>query len=186
MLEFLFHSRLQRALARLAGHPLLPLAMAGIAFALTLSMSLPVTAGLVPAVLLAPRRWPWISVAGAFGSAVGAALLLLLFHHLGWVQIHAAFPQMEAAPDWQRVIRWTARYGVIALAFVAATPLPQTPALILCAVSDQAFLEVVLAVFAGKLVKYGVVGWAAARFPTRFAFVRRWVESSRAPPPRGP
>ena len=70
------------------------------------------------------------------GSALGATLLVLLFHHLGWAQLHALFPAMLDSPGWQRAVAWTGDYGVIALFAIAALPLPQTPALIFFAITE--------------------------------------------------
>src|SRR6516165_6511441 len=59
-------------------------------------------------------------------------------------------------------------YGTWALLGFAAAPLPQTPALIFTAVSRLPVSEVFLALFLGKLLKYGVYGWLAAEFPSWF------------------
>ncbi len=172
MLHYLVQARLVRVLRRLAPRRRMPLVAGAMAFALTASMTVPVTAALVPATFLVPRRWRAIAAYGAFGSALGAACLLFVFHHAGWALIEAAFPQWYASPEWQRVIGWVARYGLVALFAVAALPLPQTPALILFAVSAHFLPGVVLAVFAGKLIKYGVVCGAIAMFPARFDRLR--------------
>ena len=49
---------------------------------------------------------------------------------------------------------------------IAAMPLPQTPALIFTAVLPLPASEVFLALFVGKLLKYGTYAWLAAKFPT--------------------
>jgi hypothetical protein len=54
------------------------------------------------------------------------------------------------------------------LLIVAASPLPQTPALIFTAVSRLPPAEVFLALFIGKSLKYGVYAWLAATFPDYF------------------
>ena len=123
---------------------------------------------LVPAVLLAPKHWRSIALQAAFGSALGATLLVLLFHHLGWVQLHAQFPAMLESTGWQRVIAWTVEYGVIALFAIAALPLPQTPALIFFAITEPPVAQIFLAVFLGKLIKYFLLAMLAALFPARF------------------
>jgi membrane protein YqaA with SNARE-associated domain len=148
-----------------------------LALGLTLSMTVPVTSALVPAVLLGPRRWRGIVILSSAGSAIGATVLVIAFHHLGWQQIYAAFPEFAHSARWQHVAHWTAAYGVFALFAVAALPLPQTPALILCAISRLPEVEVMLAILAGKLIKYGVVGGFAVVFPERFQAIRGTLSS---------
>ena len=55
-----------------------------------------------------------------------------------------------------------------ALGLICALALPETPALIVCAVSDLPLSGIFLGVAIGKLVKYGVLSWMAATFPERF------------------
>ena len=66
------------------------------------------------------------------------------------------------------MVGWVGRYGLFALAAVCALPLPQTPALIVCAVSELPQPGIFLAVAAGKCLKYGVLAWMVATFPERF------------------
>jgi membrane protein YqaA with SNARE-associated domain len=91
------------------------------------------------------------------------------FYHLGWAQVYALFPDFATSPTWQRVTQWVSDYGVVALAWIAALPLPQTPALLLCGISKLSLTGVFFAMLIGKLAKYGVVAWLAAYFPKRFA-----------------
>lgn len=168
MLRVLVENHLLRRLQRAARHPFMPTLVGGLAFGLTVSMTVPVTSALIPAVLLSPRRWRSIALQAAFGSALGATLLVLLFHHLGWSQLHAQFPAMLESAGWQRVIAWTVEYGVIALFAIAALPLPQTPALIFFAITEPPVAQIFLAVLLGKLIKYFLLALLAALFPARF------------------
>jgi membrane protein YqaA with SNARE-associated domain len=61
------------------------------------------------------------------------------------------------------------RYGAWALLAIAASPLPQTPAVAFAAISRLPPLEVLLALLVGKLFKYGIYAWLIARFPGYFA-----------------
>ena len=144
------------------------LTCAALAFAGTASASFPVTAMLVPAALLVPRRWKAIAGASAVGSALGATLLVALFHHLGWEQLYERFPEMLTHASWARVMQWVAQWGLPALFAIAVSPLPQTPALIFFGAASQNLPGVFVAMLVGKLVKYGVVTWFAGRFPERF------------------
>lgn len=159
---------LQRLIRQAAESRYLLVACSGLAFAGTVSAAYPVTAVIVPAALLAPHRWRAVSVVSAIASAVGATVLVVFFHHLGWAPMHAHFPSLASDPGWARVIDWVARYGPFALFAIAASPLPQTPALIFFALARHDYFDVFIAMAAGKLFKYGLFAWAAARFPERF------------------
>lgn len=79
---------LQRLLRDSAeSHGLLWMCMA-LALGGTLSAAYPVTAVVVPATLLVPGRRLGITGMTALGSAMGATLLVMVFHHLGWAQIN--------------------------------------------------------------------------------------------------
>ena len=168
MLRVLLENHLLQRLQRVARHRFMPALVGCLAFGLTVSMTVPVTSALIPAVLLSPRRWRSIALQAAFGSALGATLLVLLFHHLGWAQLQAQFPSMLDSAAWQRVIAWAVEYGVIALFAIAALPLPQTPALIFFAITEPPVAQIFLAVLLGKLIKYFLLAMLAALFPARF------------------
>lgn len=128
----------------------------------------PVTAVVVPAALLQPRRWPAITLVTALGSAIGATLLVSVFYQLGWTQIYEKFPELASNVTWHRIIEWATTYGEAALLVIAASPLPQTPALIFFAVAQHDYPSIFIAMLAGKLLKYGVVAWLSSHFPERF------------------
>lgn len=168
MLRYLFQNPVLRVLRRAEKGPFVPV-LAGIAaMLLTATMTLPVTTVLLPAVLIARSRWKSVVLQAAFGSAIGATFLVSAFHNWGWDQVHAAFPAMLESPTWSNVIEWVRRWGVLALFAVAALPLPQTPALIFFALSPHSMAQVLIAILAGKLLKYGVLAFATVRFPERF------------------
>lgn len=158
---------LQRALRYAAqGHRLLPMCLV-LSFAGTLSAAYPVTAVVVPATLLAARRWRSISGLSALGSALGATALMFAFHHLGWAQLHEHFPQLSTNPTWIRVVEWASAYGVIALFLIAVSPLPQTPALIFLGAAHHDYPSAFAAMLLGKLIKYAAFAWTASHFPDR-------------------
>lgn len=150
------------------GHGLLTVCL-GLAFAGTMTAAYPVTAVVVSATLLAPLRWRQIALATTVGSALGATLLVAVFHYLGWTFLYDHFPDLANHPTWHRIMAWSEQYGVIAVFFIAATPLPQTPALIFFGIARQDYVGVFIAMLSGKALKYGLFAWLAARFPQRFA-----------------
>ncbi|MFI4981248.1 MAG: hypothetical protein ACHQIO_12945 [Nevskiales bacterium] len=150
-----------------AGHGFLLVCLA-LSIGGAISAAYPVTAVVLPAVLLAPRRWRQITLITALGSALGATLLMIAFYQLGWTQIYERFPQMASHASWQRVMTWVSAYDTPALFLIAASPLPQTPALIFFGIARHDPLSVFVAMLAGKLLKYGLLAWLATRFPERF------------------
>ncbi len=145
----------------------LPL-VGALSVAATLSMSVPVTAIVLAAVMLRPHRWPLILLAAVLGAALGASALAWTFHEQGLASLQQAYPEFSSSESWLKVVAWVDRYGLFALAAVCALPLPQTPALIACGLADLPISGIFLAVAAGKLAKYGVLAWMAATFPERF------------------
>lgn len=139
-----------------------------LAFIGTLTAAFPVTAVVIPAVLLVPTRWWQITLASTLGSALGATALVEIVHHVGWTQIYEWFPQLVSNPKWQEVMDWATEYGVVSLFFLAASPLPQTPALILFGVTGHHVIAVFFAISFGKILKYGLMAWLASHFPEKF------------------
>lgn len=134
----------------------------------TMTAAYPVTAIVTPAALLSPLRWRQISLISAVGSAFGATMLVLIFHHLGWQQLFEHYPQFSANPAWHRVMGLAMQDGIPALFLIAISPLPQTPALIFFGIAEQNYIGVFAAMLAGKVLKYGLFAWLAAHFPERF------------------
>jgi membrane protein YqaA with SNARE-associated domain len=160
-------SGLMRTLLRRADSPAFPAVVGAVAVAATVSMSVPFSTLLVAAVLMARRRWIAIAVWASLGAALGAALLYLVFHHLGWARLFDAYPDVVRSTAWSDATRWLSTYGVLALLVIAATPLPLTPALMFAGISRLPIVEVVLVLWIGKLAKYLVYAWLASRFPER-------------------
>jgi membrane protein YqaA with SNARE-associated domain len=179
MITFALEQRVRAALERATGSRRYPLVVGVAAFILTVSMSVPFASALVVAVLLRRERWRAITLCSALGASLGGLLLYLVFHHLGWNQLVAWYPDIAASRSWRDATTWVARYGAWALFLIAATPLPLTPAVAFSAITRLPVLEVLVALFAGKLVKYGVYAWLVARFPEHFTRYLRSASFSR-------
>jgi membrane protein YqaA with SNARE-associated domain len=135
----------------------------------TFSAAYPVTAVVVPAALLAPTRWRQISVVAALGSALGATLLVIVCHHLGWSLVYQRFPEFAENAHWGQIMAWMSRYGLLTLFAIALSPLPQTPALAFAGIVRQDYADVFTVMLVGKLFKYGLYAWLVSRFPERFS-----------------
>ena len=164
--------RLRRILEFSAGHRYYPLVVALIAFVATLTFSFPFVVVLIPAVLIAPRRWLLLGVVSGVGSGVAGALLVELFSYFGREVVVARFPELVAHESWQLAAGWLDEYGLLALALVAGSPMPQTPVIFFYALADPSPFGALAAVGVGKTVKYVVLAWLSARYPARFAAYR--------------
>jgi membrane protein YqaA with SNARE-associated domain len=127
----------------------------------------PVIPIIVSACLISPRRWRSIALSIAFGCALGATILVTLFHFFGWALIYKYFPEFLNHPAWQNILNWVANYSGIGLLAIAASPLPEMPALIILGVTKPDTAIVFFAVLTGKVLKYGLIAWLASRFPER-------------------
>jgi membrane protein YqaA with SNARE-associated domain len=140
-----------------------------VAFLFTVTLSVPFGSVLVVAVLLAPKRWHSLTLWSSVGSSLGALVVYLAVHHLGWQQFLSAYPDIAASKGWQAATRWVSLYGAYALFVFAALPVPQSPALIFASMVRLPIAEIWLAILLGKLLKYGIYAALVARYPARFA-----------------
>lgn len=159
---------LRHLLVASATHRYYPLVMAALAFGVTMTFSFPFAALLVPATLLAPRRWLALGTLCGLGSGLGAAVLVGLFHHLGWEVIAQRYPDLIQSDALQWTGEWLRQYGLLALLVIAASPMPHTPALLVYAMVDPQLALVVAAVGLGRGAKYTAIAWLTARYPARF------------------
>ena len=163
-----FEGLLQQLLRTAAQGRWFLLTCMALAFAGSISATYPVTVMIVPAALLMPQRWGKIAAVAAMGSALGAVLLMLFVHQLGWIQLYEHFPGLATHATWTPVVDWAQKHGPAALFLIAISPLPQTPALVFFGIASHQYPGVFLAVFSGKLLKYGLLAWLVSRFPARF------------------
>ena len=164
-----------RSLTRRADEPAFPVFVAAVAFVTTLSMTVPFAPFLALAVLIVPRRWKTITIWSSLGAALGAGLLYLAFHHLGWAGLVSAYPDVMRSRAWLDATRWLSDYGIVTLLIAAATPLPLTPALMVASISRLPVMEVLLALWLGKLGKYAAYAWLVSTFPSqvlRHSYIR--------------
>jgi len=131
-------------------------------------MLMPFVPILIGTVLARRDRWIAIVLLSSLGSAAGGVALYLIFHYLGWSQVVASYPDLLQSKAWSDATWWVTTYGTWALFVIAASPFAQRPALIFAAVSSLPIAEVFLALFVGKILKYGLYAWTVVRFPSWF------------------
>ncbi|WP_156811469.1 hypothetical protein [Cupriavidus sp. USMAHM13] len=150
-------------LATRADQAIYPFVVGGLAFVATLSMCVPVAPLVAASVLLSARRWKALALCAAVGSGAAALVLYVVFHDLGWEKLLGYLPELTRSARWVQIAAYTEDYGLLALVAIAASPLPQTPALVFVALAELSPLAVFGSILGGKLAKYGVVAWLAAR-----------------------
>lgn len=165
-----------------ATHRYYPLVMGALALGVTMTFSFPFAALLVPATLLAPKRWLSLGCLCGVGSGLGAAVLVATFHHLGWEVIAQRYPELIQSEALQWAGDWLRDYGALALLVIAASPMPHTPALLVYAMIDPQLPLVAASVGLGRGLKYTALTWLTARYPGRFV---QFPLSTNDPPAAG-
>lgn len=165
-LEFGHNLGIRRCVARLQPYAehwwFLPLG-AALASAATLSLVVPVGPVLIALVALNPRRWRAVVVWAVLGSVAAGTLGAHLLGHFAMAWIARQLPQLVASTHWNHLMDWSASYGFLTLAVIAASPFAQTLALILAAMLGMRWPTVLGALLLGKGLKYAVIGAATAR-----------------------
>ena len=164
---------IRSALDRSVGHRYYPLVVALIAFLSTATFAFPFVIVLIPAVLLAPKRWLLLGVLTGVASGVGGAVLVEIFQYMGRELVLVRYPHLVDNAYWQTAVDWMHHHGLVALAVIAASPVPQTPAIFFYSLAEPSTIEVMAAVGAGKTIKYVVLAWLTERYPARFIRYRR-------------
>lgn len=163
-----FLAHLKHILWITAHRPWFPLLVLLMCVAASVSFAVPSSAVLIAAVMLRPQRWFLIAVMAMLGAALGGTFLAWTFHDQAWSYMQGRFPELSASPLWLKVEALVKEQGLPALALVSAAPLPQTPALVVCALSGLSLPGIFLALLAGKLFKFSLIAWVVAKFPERF------------------
>ena len=160
------------AIERSVGHRYYSLVVGMVAFVSTATFAFPFVLVLIPAVLLAPRRWLALGLLAGIASGLGGAVLVEVFQYLGQELVIERFPQLVETGRWQQASAWVHEHGLFALAVIAGSPMPQTPAVFVYALANPSTPGAMLAIGIGKTVKYVFLAWLTARYPARF--VRYW------------
>jgi membrane protein YqaA with SNARE-associated domain len=120
---------------------------------------------LIPAVLARRQHWYhtviWISA----GSALGAASFAQLISIYGESLLNYFLPGIAHSSGWERSLYLFQQYGSWGLSLVSLSPFPQHPAVAIAGLAHLSFLHVMLAVFAGRSLKYFVLSWCAVYSP---------------------
>lgn len=119
--------------------------------------------------LMRPKQWWLTALVVTAACSLGAFVLAQCGAHYGapfatWL----LGPEVFESPLWMRTDRWIQDYGYWGLWFIALGPLPQQPAILLCAIGHMAPPEIASAVFFGRAPKYLLFSFLATKGPRWF------------------
>lgn len=155
--------RLARRLAPYADRPWFPPFSGGLAFVATLTFSVPFVPILSTSVAVNRHRWLQLALWAILGSAAAGALFTHLLGHFGTEFISEKLPQLVASKHWHLLVKWVSSYGFVSLAAIAASPIADTPALILVALLGMPWFEVFASLTLGKGMKYIIIAALTAK-----------------------
>lgn len=138
-------------------------ALSGISIGDFFVPALPTQTSVVALGLLQPQRAVWIALAFATAAGLGAALLALMLDFAGGYA--QQFGTAEFGENWTLIAERARAYGVWAVLLASIFPTP--PRLLTAAtlLAGAGMLPVVLAVFTGKLIWFGLFLWLLQRAP---------------------
>ena len=126
---------------------------------------IPTDALVVSAAAIRPKRWIWIGLGVALGSALGASLFAVAIFQWGDPIIRFFSPGALESESWQSTAKFLSEWGFWALAALAAGPFPLHPAVFVASTAHVAPTEQFLAYFLGRGAKYVIFSWIATHAP---------------------
>jgi membrane protein YqaA with SNARE-associated domain len=147
-------------------------------------MIIPTEGLIVTTSILKPKRWLPTALFVTLSSSLGALALGALGDWQGvpfvaWVLGDDFFQ----SANWVRMTGWIERWGFWGLWFIALGPLPQQPAILICALAHMPLVEIFGAVFLGRAPKYILFSYLATHSPKLFRkFFGNEIEGMTIPP----
>ncbi len=125
------------------------------------------TDGLViSGVMLAPKRWKQFAWQVPLLSTIGGIAFAAFVGEQGLPYLQSHWPELTTTVYWTWTEDFFAKHGLVVVFLVATTPLAQQPALILAALAQTPYWYLFLVVLAGRMIKYILLSWIAARAPS--------------------
>lgn len=120
---------------------------------------------LISSAMLQNKKWFSFAFFISFGSTLGATLLAALveIHGLPWILEY--YPGINATTTWTMTEGFFARYGLLLVFIVAATPLMQHPTVILAGLANTPLEKLAITIFAGRFLKYIVMSYIGSHTP---------------------
>lgn len=120
---------------------------------------------LISSAMLKPRKWFYLAFCISLGSTIGAMIFfhLLEQHGLPWVLEY--YPGINQGTMWLWSEAFFAKYGLLLVFLVAASPVMQQPALILASAAHSPFIPMLVAVFTGRILKNLIMSYISSHSP---------------------
>ena len=120
---------------------------------------------LISSAMLKPKKWVYLSFSISIGSTIGAMLFFHLIQTHGLPWILEIYPGVNQGSFWLWSETFFLKYGLLLVFVVAATPVMQQPAIILASVAQTPFFPMMLAIFAGRLLKNLIMSYISSHSP---------------------
>ena len=159
------------SLEKFAARPWYPFLVGVLAFADLSIAIIPTDVFVVSAVLAKPRRWFFVAIVSSIFSALGALFAAALCSHYGAPLVAQYFPGVLDSSMGVYSQGFLIRYGIWTLFFLAVGPLPLQPGVLLAGVMHLNLTVVFGSVLFGRIIKYVVECYLAAKSPQVLA---RW------------
>lgn len=153
-----------------------PLLVGGLAVISAATSLYPFGPVIVAATVFAPNRWRGVIVGASLGAVIGASAFALFVQGVGGGLIDSQFPALRETAIWEHSAYWIKQHGSLALAAIAALPVPQMPAMILAALSEMGLFSIALALLVGKTLKYTVYVFGVLLVLRAIRHVATWQE----------
>lgn len=131
----------------------------------TFFVVIPTDGLLVSSCMITPRRWFILAVNATIGSTLGGTLLAVLVSYHGLPFILEIYPGIDQSSTWLWCVGFIEKFGLLLVFAVAATPLPQQPAVILASIAQSSIFHIFLVVLFGRFVKYVVMAYISSHAP---------------------
>ncbi|MBY0415893.1 MAG: hypothetical protein K2Q18_17100 [Bdellovibrionales bacterium] len=120
---------------------------------------------LISSSMISPKKWHKFAVAIAIGSSIGAIILAYFVEIHGLPFILDLYPGIEGGQIWKWTEKFLEHYGLLFVLIVGLTPVMQQPVVILASLANIPLLDLGLAVFISRLIKFLVMAYIASFAP---------------------
>lgn len=136
-----------------------------LAFADVFVIVIPTDGILISSSMLRPKRWLSLAAAITIGSTLALIALAYFVEKEGLPWVLHLYPGIEETSAWAHADSFINRFGLIVVFCLAASPFFQQPTVILSALANTPIIEISVAVFLGRALKYLFLSYAASHAP---------------------
>jgi membrane protein YqaA with SNARE-associated domain len=120
---------------------------------------------LIASCMLTPKRWALYGITISVGSTIGAVVLSYVAGTQGLPWVQEFFPGIEASWAWVWTEDFFAKYGLLVVFLVSASPLMQQPIIVLSALSHTPLMTLAVVFFSGRILKFMLLAYISSHSP---------------------